>query len=247
LAMLIGIILGAIILLILVLGFTRVSIPRQTSFEGIETPEAVQAYDRISKWPQFKLLRWTIVRELRKYQPTGVLVDAGCGPGYLVAAIARVIPDLYIIGTDISQEMTEVATHNLSALRFGKRVEFRLGDVQNLPFDAASVDFVISTLSLHHWSDPALAFREICRVLKPGGQFLIFDLRRDCRRFFYWLVRFAQTFVVPSPMRQTNEPINSVLSSYTPDEVTAFVSELQLKQWQIKPRFGWLFLWGQKS
>jgi len=48
-------------------------------------------------------------------------------------------------------------------------------------------------------------------------------------------------------MRATNEPINSVLSSYTPDELAAFVASLPLKQWRVKPGWGWMFLWGQKA
>jgi len=169
---------------VLILGFTCVKLPRQTGFEGIESPEVVQAYDHVSRWPQFKVLRRIIVGELKKYHPKGILVDVGCGPGYLVAVIARAFPGLRITGSDISEEMTAKATRNLAALGFGDRVEFRQGDVQKLPFEDSSVDFVISTLSLHHWSGPPRAFREIHRVLKPGGQFLVFDLRRDCRRFF---------------------------------------------------------------
>jgi ubiquinone/menaquinone biosynthesis C-methylase UbiE len=245
--MAVWIVLGLVLISILFLGLTRVKLPRQTGFEGIESPEVVQAYDRISRWPQFKVLRHIIVRELKKYHPKGMLVDVGCGPGYLVAVIARAFPDLRITGSDISEEMTAKATRNLAALGFVDRVEFRQGDVQKLPFADSSVDFVISTLSLHHWSGPPRAFREIYRVLKPGGQFLVFDLRRDCRRFFYGLVWFAQTFVVPEAMRATNEPINSVLSSYTPDELAAFVATLPLKQWRVKPGWGWMFLWGQKA
>jgi len=245
--MAVWIVLGLVLISILFLGLTRVKLPRQSGFEGIESPEVVQAYDRISRWPQFKVLRRIIVGELKKYHPKGTLVDVGCGPGYLVAVIARALPDLRITGSDISEEMTAKATRNLAALGFGSRVEFRQGDVQKLPFADSSVDFVTSTLSLHHWSGPPRAFREIHRVLKPGGQFLVFDLRRDCRRFFYGLVWFARTFVVPEAMRATNEPINSVLSSYTPDELAAFVASLPLKQWRVKPGWGWMFLWGQKA
>ena len=74
-------------------------------------------------------------------------------------------------------------------------------------------DTVVSTLSLHHWPDPKQALEEIHRVLKPGGQFLIFDLRRDARRFVYWLLRFAKIFVVPAAIRRVNEPVGSALAS----------------------------------
>lgn len=227
-------------------GYQRRHVLRQTSIEGIDSPEAAQAYDRISKWPQFKLLRRTVITELKKYHPEGSLIDIGCGPGYLVALMAKSFPALRIIGIDISKEMVVTASDNLSPLGLGSRLEFQQGDAQNLPLGDSSVDFALSTLSLHHWSDPKSALQEIHRVLKPSGQFLVFDLRRDSRRWFYWLIYFAQTFVVPAPMRRINEPLNSLLSSYTVAEVKTILSGTQFQKTNVSSRLAFMFIWGQK-
>jgi ubiquinone/menaquinone biosynthesis C-methylase UbiE len=56
-------------------------------------------------------------------------------------------------------------------------LRFRVGDVAALPFAHNSVDLVVSTLSLHHWDDPAAGLNEIVRVLAPGGQAWIYDFR----------------------------------------------------------------------
>mgnify|MGYP001072125842 CR=1 FL=1 len=101
------------------------------------------------------------------------------GLGYLVAEIAKSFPQLSIIGVDISEEMRQKATKNLFSLGLAEKVSFRQGDIQEFPFENNSLDFVVSTLSLHHWLEPKQALEEINRVLKPRGQFLIFDLRRD--------------------------------------------------------------------
>lgn len=242
--------LSAVILLVIlvsVLGCRRVNIPRQVSREGIENDEVIRAYNRISKWPQFRLLRCMITGEIRKYRPEGVMVDVGCGPGYLVATMAKSSSRLHVIGVDIAEEMVELATGNISALGLGERVEFRQGDIQELPFRDNSVDFVVSTLSLHHWSEPKQALEEIYRVLKPGGQLLIFDLRRDAKRLFYWLLRFAQRFVVPAPLRNIKEPICSALASYTTIEAEVFLSKTPFQQHRTKPGFGWMFIWGCKG
>jgi len=236
-----------VVVMVALLGCARVTIPRRASAEGIEDPSAVQAYNRISQWPQFKFLRRMIVGEIRKCHPEGIMVDVGCGPGYLVAAMAKSFPHLHIIGADIANEMVQLASKNLSSLSFGEQVEFRQGDIQALPFDDNAVDFVVSTFSLHHWSEPSHSLKEIHRVLKPGGQFLIFDLRRDARRFFYWLLGFAQTFVVPTPIRSINEPTGSARSSYTPVEAEAFLSDIPWQQYRIKPGIAWMFIWGQKD
>lgn len=236
-----------LLLIFLSVGLSRFNIPRKASFEGIEDDELIRAYDRISRWPQFKLLRWLIINELKSYHPNGILADIGCGPGYLISNMAKSLPHLSIIGVDISQDMVKKAAQNLSSLGFSEKVSFRQGDIQRLPFETNTMDFAISTLSLHHWSDPKQSIQEIYRVLKPGGQFLIFDLRRNSPKLLYWLILFAQTFVLPSVMKKVNEPTNSLLSSYKYNELEAFLSKTSFRQWKIKPGFGWVFVWGYKD
>lgn len=235
-----------LLLVVAVIGCRRVNILRQVSHEGIKNDEVVQAYNRISKWPQFRLLRRIIAGEIGKCHPEGIMVDVGCGPGYLVTTMAKSFPRLRIIGVDIAEEMVELATCNISAVGFSERVEFRQGNVQELPFEDNSVDFVVSTLSLHHWSDPKQALEEIHRVLGLGGQLLVFDLRRDAKRLFYWLLHFAQTFVVPAALRRIGEPTGSARSSYTADEIEAIISKTPFQKHRVNAGFGWMFIWGGK-
>ncbi|MFC1847033.1 class I SAM-dependent methyltransferase [Chloroflexota bacterium] len=237
-----------LILTALLFGVRRINVPRRViPEEGIEDIEVVLAYDRISKWPQFRLLRMMITNELKKYKPQGILADVGCGPGYLIADMAKSFPSLSIIGVDISEEMEHKAKKNFERAGLGEKVNFRRGDIQELPFDNNTLDFVVSTLSLHHWSEPKQAIQEINRVLKPQGQFLVFDLRRDSWRLIYWILRFAQLIILPSPMRYMNEPTNSFLSSYSPAELDTLMSISRLDEWKVKPGFFWTFIWGSKS
>jgi ubiquinone/menaquinone biosynthesis C-methylase UbiE len=143
--------------------------------------------------------------------------------------------------------MVQKVSQNLDLLGISKRVSFRQGDIQTLPFEDNSLDFIVSTLSLHHWSEPKRVLSEISRILKPGGQFLIFDLRRDSWRLVYWIIKFAQTFVMPTVMRRVNEPINSFLACYTPGEMEALLSEAAFRQGKVKPGIFWLLTWGYKG
>ncbi|MDD1775969.1 MAG: class I SAM-dependent methyltransferase, partial [Candidatus Methanomethylicus sp.] len=223
---------------LLILGAFRVKLSRKISFEGIEDPEMVKAYDRMSRMPQFALIRRMFANELKRHKPLGKIVDVGCGPGYLLRVIAQKVPDADLVGVDISDEMLATASQNISAWGFGSRAEFHRGEAQKIPFSEGSIDNIISTLSLHHWSSPRDAFIEFYRVLKPGGQFLLMDMRRDPRRIFYWLVFFATkvapTFLGTGALRRVNEPLGSLLASYTPPEIGQMLSGLPFSSVSIR-------------
>jgi SAM-dependent methyltransferase len=102
-----------------------------------------------------------------------LILDLGCGPGDLAVAMSRRLRDARIVGIDLSPSMLLWAGRHATT---DGRLRFIVGDAADLPFDDASIDLVVSTLSLHHWTEPAEAFAEIARVLRPGGVALIYDL-----------------------------------------------------------------------
>ncbi|MFC1921485.1 class I SAM-dependent methyltransferase [Chloroflexota bacterium] len=237
-----------VVLAVIIFGCRRLNTARLVGpDEGIEDAEVAKGYDKISRWPQFKLLRKLVIYELGKCNPRGVIVDIGCGPGYLTADVLRAFPELSATGVDIAREMLERAAGNLGRQGLGERADFRQGDIQELPFEDGSVDFIVSTLSLHHWSEPVTAINEIHRVLKPESGFLLFDLRRDAPRCFYWLMKFAQTFILPSAMGRINEPISSALASYTADELRQMLILTPFKECSIRQGIFWSFVVGRKS
>lgn len=105
----------------------------------------------------------------------GSVLDVGTGPGVLLVELARRRPDLRLAGVDLSPDMVTAAGRNLA--EFGDRAAVRTGDVTDLPFEDGSFDLIVSSLSLHHWDDPAAAVPELARVLRPGGRVHIYDLR----------------------------------------------------------------------
>lgn len=232
----------AIIGLIL-LASIPVKVKRFWRLEGIEDPNAVKAYDHLSRMPQFAAMRHIFTNELRKYDPSGILADVGCGPGYLLTLLRKKFPDLGLIGVDISDEILTQARDNLVHYH---NIDFKVAGSQGLPFASDSLDFVVSTLSLHHWSKPREAFGEFYRVLKPGGEFLIFDLRRNPPILFHLLFRFVTALVMPRVFRRIAEPLGSLLSSYTPEETQSIINDTPFTESRIKKGFFWLFVWGKK-
>ena len=191
------------------------------------------------------LRRFVIGRALRMVS-CGQALDVGCGPGGLVIAMARRAPELTVTGVDLAAEMVVQAEENARRAGVSERSRFRQGDAVRLPFADGAFDLVVSTLSLHHWSDPVAVLREIGRVTRPGGVFLVFDLRRDISAPIYLFLWFITHVIVPSPLRRIGEPLGSRNASYTPPEAAALAEQAGLRGWRVATGLFWLTVEGRR-
>jgi len=117
-----------------------------------------------------------VASEITAANPSGKVLEVGSGPGRLAVRLTREAPATTLTGVDISDAMVERAARRAAGAGLSERVRFEVGDVGALPLADQEFDGVVSTLSLHHWSDPARGLAEIHRVLKPGGEARIYDL-----------------------------------------------------------------------
>src|SRR5580658_6933136 len=119
---------------------------------------------------------WKSVAEaLLRLMPPMIIADLGAGEGAFALLLAQRAKK--VIAVDTSAKMIEVAREQ--ALRHGvENVEYRLGDMEELPIDAASVDLVFFSQSLHHAMHPEHAVSEAARILVPGGRIVILDLAK---------------------------------------------------------------------
>ena len=113
----------------------------------------------------------------KQITPGASIADLGCGTGELLLSLHKKGAN-HLIGVDSSPEMLEQAKLKLYN---AKRLELRLGEVEYLPMKDQEIDTVIMSMVLYHIIQPQKALKEIFRVLKPGGSFILADFEKHDR------------------------------------------------------------------
>ena len=141
---------------------------------GMEGPVA-RWYASLTKksMDDFKALARRITQQI---PPGSSVLEVAPGPGYFAIELAK-LGDHRIKGLDISETFVEIARAN--AAKANVAVDFRRGNASAMPFRDGKFDFLLCRAAFKNFSDPQGALEEMYRVLKPGGQALIIDLRRD--------------------------------------------------------------------
>jgi ubiquinone/menaquinone biosynthesis C-methylase UbiE len=195
----------------------------------VETTEGIQGEFNVTTYDQMqRRLRdrgWIETNDLIKFGITrGCALEVGPGPGYLGLEWLKQTQGTTLKGLDISPDMIALAERNARAYGLADRVEYVHSSGDRMPFDDSTFDAVFTNGSLHEWAEPQKTFDEIWRVLKPGGQAFISDLRRDMFALVRW---FLWINIEPREMRSGFT--TSVNAAYTPDELKGLIQGTKLE------------------
>lgn len=99
----------------------------------------------------------------------GVCLDLGSGPGTLGIAMAKAAAGLQVEAFDFREDAHGFAVENIAKEGLSDRIKTVTGDVHKMPYADGSIDLIVSRGSMFFWKDLAGAYKEIWRVLAPGG------------------------------------------------------------------------------
>ena len=130
---------------------------------------------------------------------SGKLLEVSVGTGILTMPLYRTLPEADITCLDYSADMMGQAQEKANRLHL-KNVTFQQGDVGTLPFTDGEFDIVLSLNGFHAFPDKEAAYREVFRVLRPGGTFCgCFYVAGECKQtdWFVWHVYEKTGFFTP--------------------------------------------------
>lgn len=188
----------------------------------------------------------TLARRIAVQIPAGShVLEVAPGPGYCAIELAK-LGNYEIIGLDISKTFVEIATAN--AAKAGVRVDFRRGNVSDMPFGDESFDFVLCRAAFKNFSEPKRALQEMYRVLKPGGHALIIDLRRDAsKKSIAQAVDAMNVGAVNGAITKLTFRFMLLKRAYTKQEFEALIAETKFRGIEIREDFTGLEIWLTKN
>ncbi|CAA0220619.1 Demethylmenaquinone methyltransferase [Tenacibaculum maritimum] len=155
-------------------------------------------YDGLNRVISFGIdISWRkkVVALVGKNNPKKIL-DIATGTGDLAIMLAKTSPDK-IIGLDISEGMLEVGKQKILNAKLADTIEMVVGDSENMPFDNDTFDAITVSFGVRNFENLDKGLKEIKRVLKPGGTFVVLETSNPTKFPFKQGYQFYTSFILP--------------------------------------------------
>jgi ubiquinone/menaquinone biosynthesis C-methylase UbiE len=127
--------------------------------------------------------------------PQDRVLDLGCGLGNILIALAERIDFAHApAGVDVSPDLIRIGEREIARAGLGGRIGLQVAPATHLPFEEGAFDVVLTSHVLKHLDDEALltSLREVVRVLRPGGRFLLWEFEKSARSaLLFWSARLT--------------------------------------------------------
>jgi ubiquinone/menaquinone biosynthesis C-methylase UbiE len=135
------------------------------------------------------------------------VLDLGCGIGNILIVLSERIDFVHPpVGVDVSPDLIRIGEREIARAGLQGRIRLQVAPATKLPFDDGAFDVVVTSHVLKHLDDEALitAFREVARVLRPGGRFLLWEFAKSPRSaVVFWSARLTG---LPPPFELRSGP-----------------------------------------
>ena len=164
-----------------------------TMFDNIS-----KEYDGLNRVISFGIdISWRkkVTKIVSRNNPKQIL-DIATGTGDLALMMSQVNPDK-IIGLDISAGMLEVGKQKIAKANLSEKIEMVVGDSENMPFDDDTFDAITVSFGVRNFANLDKGLKEIRRVLKPNGTFVVLETSNPTKFPFKQGYKFYTSFILP--------------------------------------------------
>lgn len=148
-----------------------------------------------------------------------IILDVATGTGDFAVETLKLNPE-QVIGVDISEGMLEVGRKKMKTRGYEHKIDLRLGDSENLPFEENKFDAVIVAFGVRNFENLEKGLSEMHRVLKPGGRMVVLEFSKPRAFPFKQLYNFYFNFILPKIGRLISR--DPAAYTYLPESVQAF-------------------------
>jgi len=191
-----------------------------------------------SRYKPFAEEIYNFVQKLIKNE-TPVILDIGCGPGYLLLEIAKLIPDSRLIGVDFSEDMLKIASEKAKEKGLNSII-FKQGPAEKIPITNAYIDAVVCLNSLHDFNSVEDTLSEIYRITKENGIFILKDKNGAYPK---WKVILGFIpLICKSGLKKTLKYFKSNELWLDPEEVKELIEDLGFEIKYMKKKLDYLIV-----
>lgn len=147
------------------------------------------------------------------------ILDVATGTGDLAILLARKFPEARITGVDLSEKMVEVGRNKVAKAELTERVSLKIADCLNLPFPDSAFDCITVAYGVRNFERLLDGYREMARVLKPGGQLCVIELSTPYSKAVKPLYDVYTRHIIPLAGRITSHDTRAY--SYLPESIAA--------------------------